>query len=71
MSKVFPVQDMFVGAPNGGIRLRREKAWDSNDPFVKAHPDLFDEPEEDPRDAEIAELKAKLAELQTRRKATS
>lgn len=61
MSKVYPVQDMFVGAPNGGVRLQTHIGWREDDPFVKAHPHLFTEPDEDPRDAEIARLKAELA----------
>lgn len=61
MSKVFPLQDMFVGAPNGGVELRAARGWEDTHPFVKEHPHLFTEPEEDARDAEIARLKAELA----------
>ena len=69
MSKVFPVQDMFVGAPNGGVRLQTHIGWREDHPFVLEHPDLFTPVEEDPRDAQIAELKAQLAEAQKTAKA--
>jgi len=62
MAKVFPLQDMFVGGPNGGIRLQTHIGWRDTDPFVKAHPHLFTPVEEDPRDAEIAALKEQLAQ---------
>jgi len=71
MSKVYPLQDMHVGGPHGGVHLRAGKAYNDNDPFVLANPHLFTEPEEDPRDAEIAELKAQLAAKATPRKATA
>lgn len=61
MSKVFPLQEMFVGGPNGGVRLQPHIGWRDDDPFVKEHPELFTPVEEDPRDAEIAALKAELA----------
>lgn len=64
MSKVYPIQDMHVGGPNGGYFLRTTKGWEHTDPFVVAHPDLFTDPEFDPRDRQIEELKAQLAELQ-------
>lgn len=66
MSKVYALQDMHVGAPNGGVFLRTGKAYDDRDPFVQEHSHLFTEAEEDPRDAEIAELKAQLAKRQTK-----
>jgi hypothetical protein len=66
MAKVFPLQDMFVGGPNGGIRLQTHIGWRDNDPFVLEHPDLFTPIEDDPRDAEIARLKAELAKKVTK-----
>lgn len=66
MAKVFPLQDMFVGAPNGGIRLQTHIGWRDDDPFVLAHLDLFTPIEDDPRDAEIERLKAELAKKVTK-----
>lgn len=66
MAKVFPLQDMFVGGPNGGIRLQAHIGWRDDDPFVLEHQHLFTPIEEDPRDAEIARLKAELAKKPTR-----
>jgi hypothetical protein len=63
MSKVFPLQDMHVGAPNGGVFLRTTKGYEHTDPFVVAHPHLFTDPEPDARDKEIEDLKAQLAAL--------
>lgn len=66
MAKVYPVQDMHVGGPAGGVFLRTNIGWREDDPFVKANRHLFTEPEEDPRDAEIAKLKAELAKRSPR-----
>jgi hypothetical protein len=71
MSKVFPVQDMFLGTPNGDIQLRAAKGWDSSNPLVKANPHLFTEPDDDDRDAEIERLKAELARVKRSRGSTT
>ena len=68
MSKVYPLQDMHVGGPNGGYFLRTTKGLDSEHPLVKERPELFTDPEFDPRDKEIADLKALLAEVQSKPK---
>lgn len=67
MNKVFPLQDMHVGAPNGGIVLRAHVGWNPTHPFVLAHPHLFTEAEVDPKDAELEALRAELAELKAKK----
>lgn len=66
MSKVYPLQDMHVGAPNGGVFLRTTKGWEHDDPFVLAHPDLFTDPTPDARDKQIEDLKAQIEELKAK-----
>jgi hypothetical protein len=77
MAKVFPKQSMHVGGPNGGVFLRPNIGWREDDPFVVSHPDLFDPPEydeaKDQNDqlrAELAAMKAQLAEAVAAKAAT-
>jgi hypothetical protein len=61
MAKVFPVQDMHVGGPNGGVWLRAAIGWREDDPFVREHQDLFFPPEYDEKQAELEKLREELA----------
>lgn len=43
--------DGFVGTETGDVRLREGEEYDSSDPLVKAHPDLFTPAEVEPKAA--------------------
>lgn len=46
MSDMFPVLDGWAGFGElGEALLRSNEAWDSDDPRVRARPELFKEPE--------------------------
>lgn len=63
MAKVFPVQDMHVGGPNGGTFLRASIGWREDHPFVVEHPDLFLPPEYDEAREQNTQLREELAAL--------
>lgn len=48
MATVYARIDGFVGTETGDTRLRVGEEYDTSDPLVKAHPDLFTEPTTEP-----------------------
>jgi hypothetical protein len=60
-----------VAGPPGRSRIIEGKAYDEKDPLVKAHPDLFDMPEQaakrQSKPTSTAELGAKSMSARTRR----
>ena len=45
MATVHALIDGFVGTATGDVRLREGEEYDTTDPLVKAHPELFTTPE--------------------------